>query len=105
MVSVVRTRVFDHWLRNLKDAHGRSRILMRLERLGQGNPGQARSIGEGLFELKIDTGPGYRVYCLRHGDMLVLLLCGGDKSSQQKDINRAHRLADEWRADHKEERR
>ena len=71
---------------------------MRLERLAQGNPSQTAAIGAGLFELKIDTGPGYRVYCLQHGDVLVLLLCGGDKSTQQKDIDRAHRLAEEWRA-------
>lgn len=72
---------------------------MRLERLAQGNTGQVGPIGGGLFELKIDTGPGYRVYCLQHGDTLVLLLCGGDKSTQQKDIDRAHQLAEEWRAD------
>lgn len=76
---------------------GRAKILVRLERLAQGNPGHVAPIGSGLFELKIDTGPGYRVYCLQDGDVLVLLLCGGDKSTQQKDIEKAHQLAEEWR--------
>lgn len=99
MLPLQRTQVFDRWLRGLKDGAGRARILMRLERLAQGNPGQVAPIGAGLFELKISTGPGCRVYCLQHGDALVLLLCGGDKSTQQKDIERAHRLADQWRAE------
>lgn len=99
MVDVLRTDVFDRWLRHLKDRQGRLRILSRLTRLEDGNHGDARPIGNGLSELRINTGPGYRVYYLQNGNTLVLLLCGGDKSTQQHDIDQAHRLADEWQAD------
>lgn len=98
MVMVRRTRVFDHWLDGLKDRNGRARILLRLDRLAQGNPGQVAPIGDGLSELKINTGPGYRIYYLQHGDELILLLSGGDKSTQGKDIAAAKKLADQWRA-------
>lgn len=70
---------------------------MRLERLKQGNAGVNRGVGDGVFELKIDTGPGYRVYCLRDGDQLIILLCGGDKSSQDRDVEQAHAIARAWR--------
>ena len=84
-VVVVRsTRTFDRWLKNLKDRSGRSRILLRLDRLARGNPGQVAPIGQGLSELKINTGPGYRIYFLQSGNELVLLLCGGNKSTQAK---------------------
>ena len=96
---VRRTRVVGRWLDGLKDRKGHARILLRLDRLAHGNPGQVASIGDGLSELKINTGPGYRVYYLQHGDELVLLLCGGDKSTQSKDIAAAQKLADQWRAD------
>ncbi len=81
------------WIRGLRDRQGRSRILSRLFRLVNGNLGQSRSVGGGVVELKIDSGPGYRVYFIRRGASLVLLLCGGDKSTQQKDIDRARELA------------
>lgn len=93
--------MFDRWLDDLKDRRGRARILLRLDRLARGNPGWVAPIGDGLSELKIDTGPGYRVYYLQHGDELVLLLCGGDKSTQSKDIATAQRLAEQWRDDHR----
>ncbi|GAB3617106.1 type II toxin-antitoxin system RelE/ParE family toxin [Okibacterium endophyticum] len=99
MIMVRRTRSFDRWLDGLKDRSGRARILLRLDRLARGNPGQVAPIGNGLSELKINTGSGYRVYYLQHGDELILLLCGGDKSTQSKDIAAAQQLAEEWRAD------
>ncbi|MDP4014883.1 MAG: type II toxin-antitoxin system RelE/ParE family toxin [Candidatus Nanopelagicales bacterium] len=98
MIVVVRTDDFDGWIRKLKDKQGKLRILKRIDRLANGNPGDVGPIGKGLSELRLDVGPGYRVYCLQDGDALVLLLCGGDKSTQRKDIEKARELADEWRA-------
>ena len=103
MIEVVRTDEFEMWLENLNDLRGKSRIIRRIDRLANGNPGDARPIGKGLSELRLDVGPGYRVYYLQDADTLVLLLCGGDKSTQQKDIEKAHELAEEWRADRQKE--
>ena len=99
MIEVVRTDEFDNWIRKLKDRQGRLRILKRLDRLANGNPGDVAPVGRGVSELRLDVGPGYRVYYLQEGDALVLLLCGGDKSTQHKDIEKAHELADQWRAE------
>lgn len=99
MIEVVQTGEFDRWIRKLKDRQGKLRILKRIDRLANGNPGDVAPVGNGLSELRLDAGPGYRVYYLQEGDALVLLLCGGDKSTQQKDIEKAHELADGWRAD------
>ncbi|MFT4108050.1 MAG: type II toxin-antitoxin system RelE/ParE family toxin [Propionicimonas sp.] len=71
-------------------------MVERIDRLAHGNPGDTKPVGGGVWELRLTYGPGYRVYYLQDGDQLVLLLCGGDKSTQQADINRAHQLADEW---------
>lgn len=81
------------WLDDLKDLSGRARILMRVDRLIHGNPGSHRNLTEGVSELKIDTGPGYRVYYKQFSDRVLLLLIGGDKSTQQQDITQALRLA------------
>ncbi|WP_370586142.1 type II toxin-antitoxin system RelE/ParE family toxin [Tessaracoccus sp. MC1679] len=89
---------FDRWLRKLKDRQGRLRILERIDRLAHGNPGDVKSVGQGVLELRLSFGPGYRVYFTQHGDRLVLLLCGGDKSTQQQDIEKAHQLAADWRS-------
>lgn len=99
MVEILRSATFDRWLSKLKDGRAVARILVRIDRLALGNPGDARSVGGGVSEVKIDYGPGYRVYFTQRGDMLVLLLCGGDKSTQSNDINTAHRIAVEWRND------
>ncbi len=99
MIEVVRTSDFETWLTKLKDLRSKARIIRRLDRLAQGNPGDVRPIGKGLSELRLDVGPGYRVYYRQDGDTLILLLCGGDKSTQQKDIEKAHELAEQWRAD------
>ena len=102
-MEIRRTEKFAKWLDGLDDVRARARILVRVERLATGNAGDIRPVGEGVSELRIDYGPGYRVYYLLDGDRLILLLCGGDKSSQGKDIETAQRLADEWRTDQKGE--
>ncbi len=96
MVEILRSDVFDDWLHGLRDREARVRILVRVRRLGLGNPGQVRALKEGIFEMKIDYGPGYRVYYAQLGSLLVLLLCGGDKSTQQADIAAATRIAKQW---------
>ena len=99
MTSLLRTEVFDAWLRSLRDLQGRARIDMRIRRLANGNPGDVRPVGRGVSELRIDTGPGYRVYFAGRGDELILLLAGGDKSSQSRDIGSALALWNDWKAE------
>lgn len=92
-VKVEATAIYTEWLDGLADLVGRARILARVERLAAGNPGQHRVLKGGICELKIDVGPGYRVYYTQRGKVLVILLCGGDKSTQDQDIKAATRLA------------
>ena len=92
-MRVEKTDEYRDWIDNLKDLSGRARILMRVDRLIHGNPGSHRNLTHGVAELKVDVGPGYRVYFTQRGDQLLLLLVGGDKSTQAKDIARAIRLA------------
>ena len=92
-VRVVKTDEYAEWIDTLKDKAGRACVLVRVERLIGGNPGQHRHLTDGVSELKIDFGPGYRVYYSQRGTMLLLLLAGGDKSSQSKDIQLAVKLA------------
>lgn len=87
------TEVYRDWVNELKDRSARARIQVRVDRLAHGNPGQHRNLTNGLSELKIDVGPGYRVYYTQRGEELIILLVGGDKSSQQNDIARAQELA------------
>jgi putative addiction module killer protein len=82
-----------HWLNSLRDRQGRAKIMARIDRLEEGNPGKTRSVGAGVVEMKIDFGPGYRVYFIQRGEVVIVLLCGGDKSDQEKDIQRAKALA------------
>jgi len=93
MVELRKTEIFAKWLDELHDIRARARILFRIERLAAGNPGDVKPVGEGISELRIDYGPGYRVYYKKHGQKVVILLAGGDKSSQAKDIKTALRLA------------
>jgi putative addiction module killer protein len=86
---VEETQVYRGWINSLRDRVGRARIQVRVDRLVHGNPGQHRALTNGVSELKIDFGPGYRVYYTKRGDLLLILLAGGDKSSQQKDIETA----------------
>ncbi len=97
MYELRRSAEFDRWLSGLRDRVAVARVLVRLDRLARGNPGDVRPVGSGVSELRIDYGPGLRMYYLQHGDLAVLLLCGGDKSTQPRDIKRAHRLAEQWR--------
>jgi len=91
--QVQKTEVFDTWLAALADQKAVAKIASRIERLEMGNPGDVEPVGDGISEMKIDYGPGYRVYYKRTGKTVTLLLCGGDKSTQRKDINRAKELA------------
>lgn len=97
MIKIVMTTEFDEWLEALRDAAAKARISGRIVRLANGNPGQVNDIGNGLSELKIDHGPGYRVYYMQRGRTLIVLLCGGDKSDQRRDIKTAKALAKEWK--------
>ena len=93
MVEVRKTNVYVTWLDNLQDARARARILVRVERLAAGNPGDVRPVGEGVSELRIDYGPGYRVYFKKQRRKIVILLAGGNKQTQSRDIKMALRLA------------
>jgi putative addiction module killer protein len=93
MIEIRKTEIFTKWLDGLNDIRARARILVRIERLAAGNPGDVKSVGEGVSELRIDYGPGYRVYYKKLGQKVVILLAGGDKNTQAKDIKTALRLA------------
>jgi putative addiction module killer protein len=93
MVEIKKTDVYARWLDNLRDIRARARVLARVERLAAGNPGDVKSVGEGVSEMRIDYGPGYRVYFTRRGNEIVILLAGGDKSTQNADIKTAQELA------------
>ncbi|CCV12645.1 type II toxin-antitoxin system RelE/ParE family toxin [Mesorhizobium sp. STM 4661] len=97
MILVFETDTFKRWLSDLRDAQAKARIVRRIYRLSEGNPGDVKPVGEGISEMRIDHGPGYRVYFLQAGSLRVLLLCGGDKRTQSKDIAAAKRLAKEWK--------
>lgn len=92
-MRVQTTKVYLDWINSLNDRAGRARIQVRVDRLVHGNPGQHRALTDGVSELKIDFGPGYRVYYTERAGVVVVLLAGGDKSSQQKDIRTAISLA------------
>jgi len=94
MVEVRQTDDFSSWLRRLRDANAVARIAGRIRRMEMGNPGDNRSVGQGVLEMRIDYGPGYRVYYVHHGAQIVILLCGGDKRTQQQDIKKALRVAE-----------
>jgi putative addiction module killer protein len=93
MVEIRQTSEFKEWLLSLRDAKAKARIAARIARAENGNLGDSKPVGEGVSEMRIDYGPGYRVYYRQRGNVLVVLLCGGDKSTQRSDIRRAHELA------------
>ena len=97
MVELIKSTTFDRWLADLRDKRAVARILARLDRLAVGNPGDVKPVGEGISEMRIDYGPGYRVYFLQRGLLLIVLLGGGDKSAHDRDIARAKALAAQWR--------
>ena len=94
MIEIRQTEQYARWFRKLKDPRAKAKINIRIRRLAVGNSGDAEPIGKGLSELRIDYGSGYRVFYLKRGDEFILLLAGGDKSSQKRDIKLAHELAD-----------
>ncbi len=93
MIEIRKTSEFAKWLDGLRDLHARARIQARVERLKAGNPGDVKPVGSGVSELRIDYGPGYRVYFIRRGKLLIVLLAGGDKRTQESDIKTALNLA------------
>ena len=96
MIDIIESSVFKRWLHGLRDRGAVARINARLRNVSLGNLGDTKVVDDGMFEMRIHLGPGYRLYCLREGSAVVVL-CGGDKGSQRRDITRARRLAKEWR--------
>ena len=93
MIEIRKTETYAKWFNSLRDIQARARILVRIERLAAGNPGDVKPVGEGVSELRINYGPGYRVYYMKHRREIVILLAGGDKHTQIRDIKTALRLA------------
>ena len=93
MIEVQQTLAYARWLASIRDRRAQVRIARRVQRLASGNPGDVRPVGEGVSEMRIDYGSGYRVYYVQHGQAVVVLLAGGDKSSQERDIRAAIELA------------
>lgn len=93
MIEIRKTEHFANWIDSLRDIQAKSRVLVRIERLASGNVGDVKPVGEGVSEMRINYGPGYRVYFVQRGSELIILLAGGDKSSQSRDIKSAIRLA------------
>ena len=96
MIEVLESATFKRWTRGLRDRNAVARINARLRNVSLGNAGDAKPVGGGIFEMRVHHGPGYRLYFLREGTTVVVL-CGGDKGSQQRDIERTGRLAKDWR--------
>jgi putative addiction module killer protein len=94
MPQVRQTAQFSDWLHRLRDVNAVARIVARIRRMELENPGDARSVGKGIMEMRIDYGPGYRVYYVYRGATVVIILCGGDKRTQRQDIKRAQELAE-----------
>jgi putative addiction module killer protein len=96
-MELVQSEEFERWIVRLRDIRAQLRIRARIERLVMGNPGDVRPVGEGISEMRLDYGPGYRVYFLQRGDVVIVLLCGGDKATQDKDIKAAKTIAQRWK--------
>jgi len=97
MVEIRRTTRFKRWLEELRDPRAIAKILIRIDRLAAGNPGDVKPVGEGVSEMRIDYGPGYRVYYAQRRGITIILLVGGDKSTQRSDVRDALKLAAEWK--------
>ena len=97
MKEIIKSQTFERWIKSLRDSQAKAKVAIRIRRLSLGNPGDVKPVGEGVSELRIDYGPGYRVYFIQDGPVVVVLLCGGDKRTQQRDIEQAKALANQWR--------
>ena len=97
MLEVLKSATFEAWFSKLRDRQAQARINARIRRLSLGNPGDVKPVGSGVSELRVDYSPGYRVYFLQRGDILAVLLCGGDKRTQDADIKRAIEIAKHWK--------
>ena len=97
MVQIIRTEEYASWIRSLRDDRAKAKIALRVDRLALGNPGDVKPVGGSLSEMRIDYGPGYRVYYGKHGDSIILLLCGGTKNGQSRDIKKAKALFETWK--------
>lgn len=97
MIEIVKSATFEAWLVGLQDRQAQLRITARIARLSVGNPGDVKPVGAGISELRLDYGPGYRVYFMQRGALLIVLLAGGDKRTQDADIKRAIKIASEWK--------
>jgi putative addiction module killer protein len=100
MTAIIQSKTFSKWLAKLRDEQAKALIARRLMRLRNNDAGDVKSIGEGISEMRIHLGPGYRIYYLQDNLTIVVLLCGGDKKSQPIDIKRARHLAEQWRLNH-----
>jgi len=100
MSEIRETEIFKTWFVSLRDTRAKTRIDIRIKRLALGNPGDVKPVGEGISELRIDYGPGYRVYYKNTGKEIIILLCGGDKNTQNKDIEQAKELSQNLEVQH-----
>lgn len=96
MFEILKSTTFDRWLAGLKDRQAKARVEARIRRLSLGNPGDVKPVGSGVSEMRIDYGPGYRVYFTQRGPIVIVILCGGDKRTQNADIERAVAIAKDW---------
>lgn len=97
VLEILKSATYETWFNGLRDMQAQARINVRIRRLSLGNPGDTKPVGSGVSEMRIDYGPGYRVYYQQRGPVIVLLLCGGDKRTQDADIKRAITIAKEWK--------
>lgn len=95
MYKILKTEIFDTWFKNLRDINGTGRILTRIKRAELGNLGDFKALGSGLYEMRIDCGPGYRLYFMKEKNKIIILLSGGSKSTQEKDIKKAYTIMKE----------
>ena len=97
MIEIIKSATFESWLVGLKDRQARLRVISRIERLSAGNPGDVKPVGAGVSELRLDHGPGYRVCFMQRGGLVIVLLAGGDKRTQEADIKLAIKIAQDWK--------